>query len=108
MDLQVFINLLEKINFGELVVIGGMFWFFYNRLDSKFEKLLDRLDNKFEKLFDGSNRKIDTLEGKMEQRFDRLDEKVTDIDRRLCRLEGAFSQKACCMLQDDSQMKKAE
>jgi hypothetical protein len=25
---------------------------------------------------------------------------VLDIDRRLCRLEGAFSSKECCMLKD--------
>lgn len=29
----------------------------------------------------------------------RLDEKLTDVDRRLCRLEGAFSAKECCILQ---------
>ncbi len=31
-------------------------------------------------------------------RIDKLDEKVTDIDRRLCRMEGAFSRQDCCML----------
>lgn len=41
-------------------------------------------------------------------RIDKLDEKVTDIDRRLCRLEGAFSSKECCMIKDSSHMKKAE
>lgn len=33
-------------------------------------------------------------------RIDKLDEKITDIDRRLCRLEGAFSSKDCCMIKD--------
>ena len=41
-------------------------------------------------------------------RIEKLDEKVTDIDRRLCRLEGAFSSKDCCMIKDSSQMRKAE
>ena len=40
-------------------------------------------------------------------RIDKLDDKVTDIDRRLCRMEGAFSQKECCMLKHDGEMKKA-
>jgi len=31
-------------------------------------------------------------------RIDKLDEKLTDVDRRLCRLEGAFSSKECCIL----------
>lgn len=38
----------------------------------------------------------------------KLDEKVTDIDRRLCRLEGAFSAKDCCMLTTNREFKKAE
>jgi len=42
------------------------------------------------------------------QKIEKLDEKVTDIDRRLCRLEGAFSAKDCCRLSDERQIKKAE
>lgn len=49
------------------------------------------------------NFKIDVI-----QKIDKLDEKVTDIDRRLCRLEGAFSSKECCRIQDERQMKKVE
>jgi len=41
-------------------------------------------------------------------RLDKLEEKITDIDRRLCRLEGAFSAKECCMLQHQHEQKKAE
>jgi hypothetical protein len=46
--------------------------------------------------------------GNLGKRIDKLDEKVTDIDRRLCRLEGAFSSKECCMLVEDRHAKKAE
>lgn len=46
------------------------------------------------------NRRIDNLENSLNKRIDKLDEKVTDIDRRLCRLEGAFSSKECCMIKD--------
>lgn len=31
-------------------------------------------------------------------RIDKLDEKLTDVDRRLCRMEGAFSRQDCCIL----------
>jgi hypothetical protein len=33
------------------------------------------------------------------KKLEKLDEKLTDIDPRLCRLEGAFSAKECCTLQ---------
>lgn len=54
------------------------------------------------------SRKIDKFESRCEDRFNRLESKVTDIDQRLCRLEGAFMNKDCCMIKDDRQMKKAE
>ncbi len=41
-------------------------------------------------------------------RFDNLAEEVKDIDRRLCRIEGALSSKDCCMLKDDQKLRKAE
>ena len=44
----------------------------------------------------------------IEHKIEKLDEKVTDIDRRLCRLEGAFSSKEFCMLKDDKQLKRVE
>ena len=34
-----------------------------------------------------------------------LREEVRDIDRRLCRLEGAFSNKDCCILRHDHKEK---
>lgn len=37
------------------------------------------------------NAKIDAVDVRLSSRMDKLDEKATDIDRRLCRLEGAFS-----------------
>lgn len=49
------------------------------------------------------NFKIDIKEDLKE-----LKEQVTDIDRRLCRIEGALSAKDCCILKDDRQVKKAE
>lgn len=33
---------------------------------------------------------------------------VKDIDRRLCRLEGSFASKDCCMIKDARHLEKAE
>lgn len=38
----------------------------------------------------------------------KLDDKVTDIDRRLCRIEGAMAAKDCCMLKDERKLRKVE
>jgi len=45
---------------------------------------------------------------RIDKKMDKFDEKLTDIDRRLCRLEGAFSSRDCCILKEDKQVKKAE
>lgn len=37
-----------------------------------------------------------------------LKEDVKDIDRRLCRLEGAFSSKEFCAIKDERKLPKAE
>lgn len=41
-------------------------------------------------------------------KLDKMQETITDIDRRLCRLEGAFASKDCCMIKDSNQFKKIE
>ena len=45
---------------------------------------------------------------KVDARFDKIEEKILDIDRRMCRLEGAFASKDCCMIKESNQHKKAE
>jgi hypothetical protein len=49
-----------------------------------------------------------TMWNTMNHKLEKLDEKITDIDRRLCRLEGAFSSKDCCMIKDDRLIRKVE
>lgn len=53
-------------------------------------------------------KRVDAVEDSLSKKIEKLDEKVTDIDRRLCRLEGAFASKDCCMIKDDRQIRKAE
>ena len=85
MDLP--LNILEKLDIVNLIAMGSMLWFAYGRIEKKFEKIDQRFD-------------------KIDQRFDKMEEKMNDIDRRLCRLEGAFASKDCCMIKDDRKTKK--
>lgn len=41
---------------------------------------------------------ISQTDHKLTSHIDKLDEKLTDVDRRLCRMEGAFSRQDCCIL----------
>jgi len=82
--IQVF-EILKEVNIAQLIVIGMMFWFFYKRVNEKFDKIDARFD------------KIDARFDKVNERIDKLSEKVEDIDRRLCRIEGSLSTQGSCL-----------
>lgn len=44
----------------------------------------------------------------LNQKIDRLDDKVTDIDRRVCRMEGAMQNKDGCAIKASNDLRKAE
>ena len=105
MDLP--IDFLRDLDIPTLLAMGAMLWLFTLRIDKKF----DGMDKKFEgvdKKFAQADDKLLGLENRMNVRFDKLDDKVTDVDRRLCRLEGAFASKDCCMVKDDRVHRKVD
>lgn len=48
------------------------------------------------------------LNGSLGSRIDKLEERVTSIDARLSRIEGAFSVRNFCVFKDDSKSKNVE
>ena len=77
-------------------------------VNTKLEKSIESVNAKLEKSIEGVNAKLEKSIDGVNARLDKLDQTVTDIDRRLCRLEGAFASKDCCMIKDERQIKKAE
>ena len=45
---------------------------------------------------------------RLEDKDDRLAEKIEDVDRRLCRIEGSLATQGHCLFQQGQQEKKAE
>ena len=80
--MEVLIDLMKEINIAQLIAIGCMGWFFYNRLDKKIDKVGERID--------------------------KLSEKVEDIDRRLCRIEGSLSTSGHCLFNQSKCEQKIE
>ena len=108
---------MEKIDIVLWVMSGGfgLMLVMWHYLTSKIEATETSLNKKIDCVETSLNKRIDCVETSLnkridgiEHKIDKIDEKVTDIDRRLCRLEGAFSSKDCCMIKDDRQLKKAE
>jgi len=83
---HLFTEAVKIINPLQLVLIGLMFFYFYNRLDSKIEKI----DNKVDKFYDGLNTKIDKnqdeLKGEIKSingRVDKLYDLILDLYKTL-------------------------
>ena len=45
---------------------------------------------------------------RVEVRIERLSEDSHCIHNRVCRIEGAFASKDCCMIKDSNQLRKTE
>ncbi|MFI5343522.1 MAG: hypothetical protein ACHQUC_04800 [Chlamydiales bacterium] len=90
---DIIIEFLKQVNIVQLAAILIMFWFFYSRLDQKIEK--------------NKNEMKDEL-GEIGRRIDKLSEKVEDVDRRLCRIEGSLSTHGHCLFNQAQPEKKAE
>jgi hypothetical protein len=68
------ISLLKEINIAQLLGMTIIFWFFYCRLDAKIEKGIQKSED-------------------IERR---LSDKIEDVDRRLCRIEGSLASQGHC------------
>lgn len=86
MDIQTVLEIASRIDIANILIITVIIVYFYNRLDNRMDKRFEHVD----------------------KRFDKIESKIEDMDRRLCRLEGAFSNKDCCMIKDDRLKQKAE
>lgn len=98
---------MEKIDLILWILSGGfaLMLVMWHSLNSKIDHVNDSLSARIDNV---NSARIDNVNNSLGARIDKLDEKVTDIDRRLCRLEGAFASKDCCMIKDEKHMRKAE
>jgi predicted nucleic acid-binding Zn-ribbon protein len=94
--MEVFIEILKEINVSELIAMGIMLWFFYSRMEKKFDKINDRFE------------KVDARFEKVDARFEKIEITLNDIDKRVFGIETMLHMKDCCILKSDQQIKKAE
>lgn len=92
------VQFLHDINISQLISIGAMFWFFYNRLSNKIDVVTIRLDNKIDSVHNRLETKIDDVKSYLEGKSDKLGDKIEDIDRRLCRIEGSLATQGHCLV----------
>lgn len=119
--MQYLIDVLSNLDLSTIIPILGGGYLMIKSLEVKFEKRFESIDkhldsielkiNSLEMRVSSLEIKFDSLINRvsvLENKVDRMQDSINDIDRRLCRLEGAFSSKDCCMIKDSSQINKAE
>ena len=116
---------MEKIDIVLWVISGGftliftlmlVIWGFLTkridgveeRLEKKINGLEERLEKKISEVESKLDKKISDIEYKLEKKIDKLNETVTDIDRRVCRMEGAMHNKEGCVIKTSNDLRKAE
>lgn len=84
---DVIIEFLKEVNIGQLCAMAAMLWFFYNRLKTELKG--DMKD----------------LRTELKNDIFILSEKVEDVDRRLCRIEGSLATQGHCLFSQNKQEK---
>jgi hypothetical protein len=109
------IKIFQDTDIGLLISLVILGWIFYSRLNFKMDKMEMRLDqristeaNRLDQRITNEANKLDQRMDRLEARMDKFDEKLTDIDRRLWRMEGAVMFEDCYMLKNEDQLNKAE
>jgi hypothetical protein len=105
---DVLLELANQINIPELLCIGLMFLFFYQRLDAKISEVDRRVSAKIDEVDRRLSAKIDEVERKLSAKIDDLGKKTNDIDKRLCRIEGSLSTHGHCLFNQNECVKKVD
>lgn len=100
---------------GAIVIMLYLLKIIWNTLNDNQKIMWNALKDNQKELIEHMNQlenrlstQISNLDKRVTDQLNRIDEKSTNIDRRLCRLEGAFASKAGCMISDSQYLKKAE
>ncbi len=64
------VDFFKEFDLHTIIIVGVVGWMLYGVMSRNFDKIEKRFD-------------------KIDSRFEKLEDKVEDVDRRLCRLEGA-------------------
>ena len=63
--MEILFKILERTDIGTILAIVVSFWFFYQRLETKIDKVELRLGQRIDKVEEGLNQKIDKVEEKL-------------------------------------------
>lgn len=70
--MEILLKIVERMDFGTIFVLMAAFWFFYQRLETKIDKVelrlgqrIDKVELRIDKVGESLNQKIDKVEEKL-------------------------------------------
>lgn len=77
------------MDFGTILAMVVMFGFFYQRLETKIDKVEVRLGQRIDKVEESLSQRID----KVEERIDKVEERIDKLEVRIDNVEQSLNQK---------------
>ena len=74
--MEILSKILERTDIGTILAIVVSFWFFYQRLETKIDKVELRLGQRIDKVEEGLNQRIDKVEDKIDKVEEGLNQKI--------------------------------
>ncbi len=78
--MEILLKIVERMDIGTILIMLVSFWFFYQRLETKIDKVELRLGQRIDKVEDSLNQKIDKVEEKLRKE---MAENTRDINSRI-------------------------
>ena len=77
--MEILLKIVERMDIGTILVMLVSFWFFYQRLETKIDKVELRLGQRIDKVeerIDKVEERIDKVEESLNQKIDKVEEKL--------------------------------
>lgn len=87
--MDILLKIVERMDFGTIFAMIVMFVFFYQRLETKIDKVEVRLGQRIDKVEESLSQRID----KVEERIDKVEERIDKLEVRIDNVEQSLNQK---------------
>ena len=85
--MDILLKIVERMDFGTIFAMVVMFGFFYQRLETKIDKVEVRLGQRIDKVEESLSQRIDKVEESLSQRIDKVEERIDKLEERIDKLE---------------------
>ncbi len=81
--MDILLKIVERMDFGTIFAMVVMFGFFYQRLETKIDKVEVRLGQRIDKVEESLSQRIDKLEVRVDNVEQSLNKKIDNVEEKL-------------------------